>query len=231
MRDEAAGRPRPVTMEPYPAAIVKWRETPRRIVDPCPAPWRDPYPMSIAIRRPISGDVCWNPHGAIFRQRAPPTIPVEIFVTGRLPRHITRRHYTILATVTLCAPAVEVVGARISARLEARNSARSKCRCLARWDRKGFRRRDDIGLAEVHHKAARIAAGIGAYPIAARFPDHHRAARSGNLDPIACRELAHAHVDGPLRESQLNYVIVEIQNVETRLPAHAQRGRADVQLS
>src|SRR5208337_2657422 len=59
-----ARSPSPIAAGIHPAPIVKWRETPRRVIDPGPSPGINPHPVSVTIRRPIRSHGCRYPHPA-----------------------------------------------------------------------------------------------------------------------------------------------------------------------
>src|SRR5689334_11051194 len=48
--------PHPDAVDHNPAAIVERCKSPRRIVDPRPAPWLDPHPVSKPVRSPSRSD-------------------------------------------------------------------------------------------------------------------------------------------------------------------------------
>jgi hypothetical protein len=76
-------RPCPISARAYPAAIMRRSETPRRFVNPGPAPRFDPHPMSIVIRSPprrYGGD----PYRSIFRLHAPGPVLIEIIGTDHV---------------------------------------------------------------------------------------------------------------------------------------------------
>src|SRR5262249_59714453 len=70
-RHQAARNPDPTSIKVGPAAVMKWRESPRRVVHPGPAPRLCPDPMAIAIRRPIRRDPARDPNRTIFRNHPP----------------------------------------------------------------------------------------------------------------------------------------------------------------
>ena len=93
----AARRPRPALVDLHPAAVVEWRVAPRRVVDPGPAPWRDPGPAAVAVRRPVGGDRARHPQRAVFGVVAPDAVLVEVFVAGHFGGDVTRRGGAVVA--------------------------------------------------------------------------------------------------------------------------------------
>src|SRR5262249_47178852 len=150
-RHQAARNPDPTTIKIGPAAVMKWRESPRRVIHPGPAPRLSPDPMAIAIRRPIRRDPVWEPDRTIFRNYAPDAVFIQVFIANHLARDIARGGRFILALVTRQAPVIPVVGrVDVSDVIHQRiNSGDS--RSLTRVDRKGgvagrhFRFADSIG--------------------------------------------------------------------------------------
>src|SRR5450830_1895296 len=49
----AAGGPAPATVDQHPAAVMAGRIAPGRVVDPRPAPWRQPGPAAVTVGRPV----------------------------------------------------------------------------------------------------------------------------------------------------------------------------------
>src|SRR5678815_2020571 len=76
---DGSGHPAPIAPEPHPPAVVRRRVTPGRIVDPGPAPRRNPYPMAVTIWSPSPGD-SRNPYITIARMGAPLTVVVQILI-------------------------------------------------------------------------------------------------------------------------------------------------------
>jgi len=70
------GYPAPNTADDNPAAVVERSKAPRRIVNPGPAPRRDPDPVAIAIRLPANNGRVRKPDRAVFRHRTPTAIVV-----------------------------------------------------------------------------------------------------------------------------------------------------------
>ena len=66
-------------------------KTPRHIVDPGPAPGRDPAPMAIAVGRPVTGGRRRKPHRAVARGGLPAAVAVERLIAGDVGREGVRR--------------------------------------------------------------------------------------------------------------------------------------------
>src|SRR2546430_9388196 len=82
--DDATRHPRPPVAPVHPAAVVEWREAPRCIVEPGPAPGLDPGPVSVAIRRPSRDHWVRHPHGPVVGGVTPVAVVVQVLVADRL---------------------------------------------------------------------------------------------------------------------------------------------------
>ncbi len=85
------GDPCPAFAQKDPAAIVEWSKAPRGIVHPSPAPGLDPYPVSIPVRGPIVPNRSGDPYRSIFRDYAPLSILVKIFISDNVRRDVAYR--------------------------------------------------------------------------------------------------------------------------------------------
>ena len=111
LRDVAARDPAPAVVDIGPASIMKRSEAPRLLVDPGPAPRRNPYPAAVAIGRPIRRRLARIPHLAILRAALPVAVGIEVGIAGHLRRDIVRRGEAIFLVVVRGAPLDEGVGA------------------------------------------------------------------------------------------------------------------------
>ncbi len=85
-----ARHPAPAVADMRPAAIVKRREPPRLVVNPGPAPRRDPGPVARAVRRPTGFHHAREPDSPITRVFLPVAVVIQRGVASHLSRHITR---------------------------------------------------------------------------------------------------------------------------------------------
>ena len=104
-----ARHPSPAVVKARPAAVVRHREAPRRIVDPGPAPRLHVRPVAVAVRRPVAADMRRHPDVAVVRHRAPGALVVQVFVADQVGRHVARRTRLLDAAVARGRPAVEFV--------------------------------------------------------------------------------------------------------------------------
>src|SRR5690606_21807556 len=75
-----AWHPAPAVANVSPAAVMEWRETPARIVDPRPAPRRNVRPAAEAVWSPVVGDVSRAPDITVFRFADPLAVVVQVLV-------------------------------------------------------------------------------------------------------------------------------------------------------
>src|SRR4051812_42206283 len=101
MKMARAGNPAPATVQIAPTAIVKRSESPWRVVDPTPAPRRDPHPATVTIRGPASRYIGRRPYVAVLGLVAPPAIAIQIFVADDFARHILRRCGAFTAAIAI----------------------------------------------------------------------------------------------------------------------------------
>src|SRR5262249_54235367 len=90
------------------------REAPGRVVHPGPAPGRDPHPVAVAVRRPSGDRGVREPHRAVFGNRPPAAVFIEILVAHHVVRHVAGRLRALPPRIAVAAPAVEIVVARIA---------------------------------------------------------------------------------------------------------------------
>ena len=95
-----SGYPAPIASDGSPAAIVGGRVSPRCVVHPGPTPGRDPSPLPVVIRRPISSNVGGPPDLAVTGLIRPLAVLVEILIAAHFAGHVTGRRGSVFAEVT-----------------------------------------------------------------------------------------------------------------------------------
>src|SRR3981189_728321 len=103
--------PAPRSMDVGPATVVSYRKPPRRVIDPGPAPRRDPRPVPIVIGRPPHRNPR-RPNIPILDIGTPSAEIIQVLVTNKIRRNITGGDRAFPTAVSLMRPAVEVVGRR-----------------------------------------------------------------------------------------------------------------------
>ncbi|SOZ08499.1 membrane protein of unknown function (plasmid) [Cupriavidus taiwanensis] len=223
------GDPAPARAHIGPAAIVRGREAPRRIVDPGPAPGRDPGPVAGAVRRPSRADHAREPDRAVARVFLPVAIAVQRGIARHLARHVARRRRSVFACVARRGPAVEgVFGHRAAARIGQVGAGKAHAVAALQLDRAAVAVDHRAAMAEGH--GGGTAVGRHVQPVVARFARHEGQVRGIDLDRLARRQRAHAHLQRALRQLDLRGAVVQVQDAGGGGAAHAQRHRAGVQL-
>ena len=87
-RGQLPGHPAPARADLCPAAVVKGRKAPGRVIDPGPAPGRYPAPVAGAVGRPVDRHGARQPYGAIGRVLIPVAVVVELLVADHFARHV-----------------------------------------------------------------------------------------------------------------------------------------------
>jgi hypothetical protein len=107
-----AWAPAPPAREIVPAAIVVRRETPRRIVDPGPAPRADPVPIARAVGSPAGRNFARVPNVAVFGFITPVAVIIQIAVARSIARNVLAGNGVVFFQVTLGGPAVQAIRTR-----------------------------------------------------------------------------------------------------------------------
>ena len=227
-RYSGAGRPGPMITQPYPAAIVVRRESPRRVINPGPSPRRNPHPMPLTIRCPIRCHRGGRPYRAVFFHRAPRPVLIEVFIAGHFPRHITCRDHALVLPVACRSPVVEFVRRRCGKKLL---PLRGQQRQLIVTHGIGRVVREHIGLTATHQHGGGRAGRIGVDTVVARLCEQHRAARRADLEIFSSIKAAQTHVQRALRQTQLCAAFIQPQHVHMGERLQAYRRGADAHLS
>src|SRR5579862_1360664 len=91
---------------------MKWCKAPGFIFYPGPAPWFNPGPAAIAIRRPVCGNCCWIPHSSVIRSGLPLSVLVQIVIAGGILTHILPRVGREETAVAVSRPLIKIIVAR-----------------------------------------------------------------------------------------------------------------------
>src|SRR5262252_1017178 len=104
--------PEPSATHERPASVVEWRESPRLIFHPRPAPRPNIGPMPIAIRSPTYHHGARTPARAVSCYIAPVAVLVQILVAGHLARNIVRRIGVVFPVVAIECPLIKIIAIR-----------------------------------------------------------------------------------------------------------------------
>src|SRR5262249_56196262 len=103
--------PAPSAANVVPTSIVKWRITPRRVVNPSPAPGTNVTPIAVAVRSPANVDDSWIPNVAIFGNFIPSAVVIEVAVANGVAANILTGNGIVFFSVAAICPTVKAVGA------------------------------------------------------------------------------------------------------------------------
>ena len=179
------GPPTPACADLNPSAVVERRESPRRVVNPSPAPGADIRPRTVPIRCPIGSGEAWRPDATVLTVINPIAVGVQIFVASHL-----RRNEAIRRVAPVCV--VPALVARFRPSIKGRLGRRfdlERRRGSAANDQHSPRLNRDLRAAIVKAGAsreygnARFIPVVGSLnPVAAVVAERYRALR--RLDPI-----------------------------------------------
>src|SRR5271166_932078 len=225
VRDKAARNPGPVLADKSPAAVMERGKSPGLIVDPGPAPRRDPAPMAVTIGCPIYGHLVRDPEGAVFGVAVPASRSVELGKAGHRWRNVIGCRETRLVEIARLAPLDKIV-------------SRGRLDRGSRW-----------GIGEQRHVAGLDSDGRGIAADKSRgaFEDrdpwppgidvvtaglHERDALSRNvdLDAFAGAELGQSETDPSPRYGDPHDLVVQLGDCDLGVGGEIDRVGADLKL-
>ncbi len=222
----AARGPAPALVEHDPAAVVRRRITPRGVVDPGPAPWRDIGPAAVAVGRPARRHRTRHPDRAVFAVVAPHAVLVELFVAGHFAVDVTGRGDALVAAVAQQGPVVEAAvggqrGAQAAlAQLGAAPGAHGQAVAVA----------VDLGQALEHTDHGDVLVATGVDADAARLAHDHAPVRGRQLEAGEHLGIADAHAGAAVVQVQAQAVVAHFGDLERGFGVEPHRGRADPEL-
>ena len=229
-RAKAARHPGPARADLRPAAVVRGRKTPGRVVDPGPAPGLDPRPAAIAVRRPVGYGDLRVPHGAVGGVLRPLAIGVELLVARQVARHELGRGRAVFQRVARGHPLVKRVALR-RAGLGDDQRAPAVEHLLARADVGDLPRfAVHAGGARVHRQPRGVGARVDVDAVFARLRGHHGQLRGIDLHPLAGAQLAHAQGHAAVHQRHLRGVVVQLGHAQIGAAGQPDGERAAVQL-
>src|SRR6185312_12657119 len=206
---------------------MKWREAPRLVIDPGPAPRIDPGPVAFAIRCPTAADAAGKPDAAVRRLRTPSAVAVEVLVSDHVGRYIARGNGARVTPIAIERPALERIGRGQREEFAVADIGAMKAVGLSRGD--DIRRvlAVDLAGALAHRDGRRAILWIDVDAITTRPRQREREIRRVDLDDIARRQLAHAHVERPLLNLHLRDAVIEVRHRHARLRTEPPRAVVD----
>lgn len=121
--------PTPIAACPNPTSIVKWRITPRLILDPSPTPRILPNPVAVVIRGPTRIDGR-GPYLTVIWRVLPGSVFIEVFGSHCIGRNVTSRFGMIEFLITRVCPLIESIGRRSGVNIVVQRSTVVKPRLL-----------------------------------------------------------------------------------------------------
>src|SRR4029077_16324403 len=95
--------------------VVKGSKAPGSIINPGVAPGSDVDPVAVVIRSPAGSRFTGKPDVAVFGNRAPASVFVQVFVADDVVGNVTGGDGVIRAAFPLGAPIIKIVGGVIPA--------------------------------------------------------------------------------------------------------------------
>src|SRR5260370_2819 len=226
-----ARHPAPHATHSYPAAVMERRKAPGSIINPGPAPGRNPHPVAIAIRRPTDDGGVGEPNGAVLGHRGPATVVVEIFIANHIGRDVARGLRAVFAAVAVTRPTVEVV-------IVIAESLNVGVELVGTGKRAGFPSMNGISGATTGDFAFTVAngheGGIAGFAdidlVVARPKDGEVQVGGIDFESFVLIETPHAHIKGAFGKADLGHAVVQIQKRKTSVAGKTDRRGANVQL-
>src|SRR6266567_4416184 len=230
-RSWRARHPAPHTANDNPTSVMERCEAPRLIVNPSPAPGRDPNPVAVAVRSPSNYGSVREPDVAILGHGPPATVIIEILVADHVSRDVARRDGALFAAVAVAAPVIEIVFIAAKAlHVGVKLFSPEERAGLPRMNRISRSTARDFAFAVANKHGGRVACLVHIDAIAAGTKNGKRQVWSVDLERFVVIETAHANIDGSFGDADLRDVVREVQEGKAGVARQADRRRTDVQL-
>ena len=211
LRCHAPRHPGPARADLGPAAVVKRRKAPGRVVHPGPAPGRYPAPVAGPVGRPVGRYGARLPDRAIGRILTPVAVVVELLVADGFAWHIARRHRSVLTPVARRGPGVKAVlllGAQCGG-CQLRAAVIGLLPAAQLYPR---------AVVAINHAATRlrhhpgdVAGGVDVEAVVARLGNDESQVGRVDFQALAFKQSANAQLEAALRQAQLGHVVVQSQ--------------------
>src|SRR5581483_5339441 len=188
-----ARHPTPRIVPSGPTAVVERRKPPRRVIDPCPTPRRDPSPVSKAVGCPAHGHSRRDPHGTVVRRALPPPVLIEVLRAGDIVGDVLARGGLLILAVALERPVVEAVGSpeRGGGRFDAIVAEESHRLLII--NRVGLSAAGRFGLAIAHPHDGAITRVTDLHAVLTGLVQHHGRIGCVDLVRLVLQQLTHVH--------------------------------------
>jgi len=213
-----------------PPAVMGGGVAPGGVVHPGPAPGRDPSPLLIVIRRPISGNMRGSPYLSIARLIRPLAVVIEILVAAHFAGHVTGRRRSVFADVTRGAPLVPSVSSGSGYQVEGGLVATHNDCLLARADRERTPTTSHLAGSATNGDIRGLRVGVGANPVLTGI--EHRESQTWRIDLeilVLC-EISGANRENAFRHMNLDRLVIQVQELECRVRVQTQRSRSHMNL-
>ena len=186
--------------------------------------------MTIAVRRPICGHPRRCPDGPVVRNLAPFAIAIEFPVADHLGRHVTRARRAFLELQALRCPHIQRVAARDGLGLIDGEIGALEAIARSLRNHESVLRPEYFGLTPIDRNARGVPVRSSVDAIIAGPVDGEREIGGVDLDGVAALKLAHAQMDGALRQVELRNPIIEVDDRDVSSRREPQRCVADLEL-
>ncbi len=221
-----ARRPVPALAHRHPAAVVRRRIAPGRVIDPGPAPRRQPGPAAVAVRRPVGADIARRPQGTVLDVLGPAAVAVQFFVAGHAGGNVLSGDHGLGLAVALVGPDVEAIAPRHGRA----HIGGGDIHLAARADRHRGTGAIDARSAGQHADLAGVGQALHVHPQQARLDHGDARLRRGQFEVAQQVGIAHPDADTAVIEAQAQQVVVELGNFEIRVGVEPHRGGAETKL-
>ena len=227
-RLEGPRNPAPAIFDHCPASVMARRKSPGLNIDPGPAPWRDPNPPAIGVRRPPRRNVR-VPDPAVTGSSVPTAALIKLDIARHVWRDMVGCGEALLVIVARSAPFDKSIG---NCRLECRRDGADTVqhRDIAGLESNVRTAADKSRAALEHRDACRLILGPGIDVVIAGLEQMDSAAREVDLKALALIETAQVEDDAPLRNAEPSDTLVELGDIEFRAARHIDRVRRDPDL-
>jgi hypothetical protein len=219
--DRHGRHPGPRSADGYPTAVVERSPAPGSVIDPVPAPWFDPGPMTIAIGRPVRNQPGRKPYRTIGGGGSPHAkVPTQIGEAGKVARNEVRGDRGFLTRVAQRAKRVELVGRRHGLRIQV-GSFPAGSRHLSTHMHRGHLVADiDFGVAGAHRGERCVSVFIDIHTVIAVAEQREGELGSVDLEAFPGRQRMQPDVQGPGGNLDLGHRVVQVQERKIGAPAH-----------
>src|SRR6266436_4163879 len=200
--------PAPPAAEIIPAAVVERSKAPGLSVNPAPAPWAYPIPITHAVGRPAHVNVTGIPHVSVFRLVAPIAVVVEVGVAGHLARNVLRGDRVVFLKIAFFGPLVQTVEARRLRDVVLRIFSSIELCTFSAVHFIRLAASGNYAFSTNHRDAARVAIFVDVNAKSTSLL--HGESEIGRIHfvQIALAQLADAEIDGAFRKAHLDDVFV-----------------------